>query len=99
MIEPIAQIIVRPNETEIGRLPNEDAQTLVFNTANLFALDKFSGYDRIEGGTRANFGFRYSGSFANGWTTNGLIGQSYHVAGENSFAQPDLVNVYSRDLV
>ena len=37
-------------------------------------------------------GLRYSGSFANGWTTNALFGQSYHLAGENSFASPDLVN-------
>jgi len=28
-IEPIAQIIIRPNETYAGRLPNEDAQSCV----------------------------------------------------------------------
>ena len=27
-IEPIAQVILRPNETEIGKLPNEDSQSL-----------------------------------------------------------------------
>jgi LPS-assembly protein len=36
---------------------------------------------------------RYAGSFAGGWTTNALFGQSYHIAGVNSFASPDLVNV------
>ena len=65
---------------------------MVFDATTLFERDKFSGYDRIEGGTRANVGFRYSGAFGNGWTTNGLVGQSYHLAGENSFAAPDLVN-------
>src|SRR5204863_3632968 len=30
-IEPIAQIIVRPDEPRIGRLPNEDAQSLIFD--------------------------------------------------------------------
>jgi lipopolysaccharide assembly outer membrane protein LptD (OstA) len=29
---------------------------MVFDTSNLFAVDKFSGYDRIEGGGRANVG-------------------------------------------
>ncbi len=31
-IEPIAQIVIRPNEARAGRLPNEDAQSLVFWT-------------------------------------------------------------------
>ena len=31
-------------------------------------------------------------AYGNGWTTNALFGQSYHLAGENSFAAPDLVN-------
>ncbi|MCD2470687.1 LPS-assembly protein LptD [Jiella sp. MQZ9-1] len=90
VIEPIAQIIVRPNETQIGTLPNEDAQTLVFNTANLFSLDKFSGYDRIEGGTRANLGIRYAGTFEGGYSIDAVIGQSYQLAGLNSYAQRDL---------
>ena len=30
-IEPIAQLILRPNETDIGKFPNEDAQSLVFD--------------------------------------------------------------------
>ena len=95
VLEPMAQLFARPNESYVGGLgiPNEDAQSFVFDAASLFERDKFSGYDRMEGGTRANLGFRYSGSYGNGWTTNALFGQSYQLAGENSFAQPDLVNV------
>ncbi|HEV2504197.1 MAG TPA: LPS-assembly protein LptD [Mesorhizobium sp.] len=95
IIEPTAQLFVRPNESYVGglRVPNEDAQSMVFDATTLFERDKFSGYDRIEGGTRANVGVRYSGSYANGWTTNALFGQSYQLGGTNSFAQPDLVNV------
>lgn len=94
VLEPMAQIFARPSESAIGGLgiPNEDAQSFVFDAASLFERDKFSGYDRMEGGTRANLGLRYSGSFNNGWTTNALVGQSYHLAGDNSFAAPDLVN-------
>lgn len=95
VLEPMAQIFARNDvdyETTLG-IPNEDAQSFVFDATTLFDRDKFSGYDRIEGGTRANVGFRYSGAFANGWTTNGLVGQSYSLAGENPFAMPDLVNV------
>ena len=92
VIEPIAQVFVRPDEMGAGQLPNEDAQSFVFDTTNLFERDKFSGYDRIEGGHRANVGVRYTGTFDNGWSFFGLFGQSYHLGGVNSFASPDLVN-------
>ena len=92
LFEPIAQIVVRPDETHIGEFPNEDAQSFVFDTTNLFERDKFSGYDRVEGGTRANIGFRYSMSFQNGASINVAGGQSFHLHGKNSFAQRDLVN-------
>ncbi len=93
VIEPIAQIFVRPNEQYSGRLPNEDSQAFVFDATNLFERDKFSGFDRIEGGTRANIGFRYNGTFDNGYGVRALAGQSFHLAGENSFASYDLLNV------
>lgn len=91
VFEPIAQIFVRPNEPLAGALPNEDAQSFVFDASNLFARDKFSGFDRIEGGTRANLGARYTGTFDAGYTLRGVFGQSFLLNGENSFKSPDLV--------
>lgn len=91
-IEPIAQVIARPNETKIGRLPNEDAQSLVFDDSSIFDWDKFSGYDRVEGGTRANLGARYSVATLGGFNANALAGQSIQLAGLNSFASRDLLN-------
>ncbi|MEZ5786089.1 MAG: LPS-assembly protein LptD [Xanthobacteraceae bacterium] len=91
-IEPIAQIIARPSETNIGRLPNEDAQSLVFDDSNLFKVDKFSGWDRIEGGGRANAGLQYIAQFNGGGSVNMLFGQSYHLFGTNSFAVGDTTN-------
>lgn len=93
IIEPIAQIYARNDEQLAGRLPNEDAQSFVFDATNLFERDKFSGYDRMEGGTRANVGVRYTGSFDNGFGVRGIFGQSYHIAGLNSYATDDLVKV------
>ena len=91
-IEPIAQVIIRPNETYAGRLPNEDAQSMVFDASNLFAVDKFSGYDRIEGGGRANVGVQATTQFDRGGSINVLFGQSYQLFGMNSFAVADLTN-------
>ena len=92
VIEPIAQVIARPNETRIGRLPNEDAQSLVFDDTSIFLWDKFSGYDRVEGGVRANLGAQYTVTGADGFSANALVGQSFQLAGRNSFRQGDLVN-------
>lgn len=90
VFEPIAQIFMRNDEALSGELPNEDAQSFVFDAANLFERDKYSGFDRIEGGTRANLGLRYSSSFSNGFKADAIFGQSYHLAGKNSFAETDL---------
>jgi LPS-assembly protein len=91
-IEPIMQMIVRPNETNIGRFPNEDAQSLVFDDTNLFAIDKYSGYDRVEGGSRMNYGLQYSANVHRFGMVNVLFGQSYHMFGQNSFSVYDLAN-------
>jgi len=87
-VEPIAQVIARPNESQVGKLPNEDAQSLTYDDSNLFRVDKFAGYDRVEGGGRANYGVQYTAQFNQGGFVNALFGQSYQLFGENSFAQP-----------
>jgi LPS-assembly protein len=92
LFEPIAQIYVRPDEDLAGGVPNEDAQSFVFDATNLFERDKFSGFDRIEGGSRANLGMRYTGTFDNGVRLRSIVGQSFHLGGVNSFASDDLVN-------
>ena len=91
-IEPIGQIIIRPNETNAGRLPNEDAQNLTFDDSNLFRVDKFSGWDRVEGGGRANVGVQATTQFDRGGFVNVLFGQSYQLFGLNSFAVFDPTN-------
>lgn len=92
-ITPIGQFIARPSEIIPAVQPNEDSQTLVFDEANLFALNKFPGYDRIEGGTRFNYGLQYTANFANGGHFNAIGGESIQVAGQNSYTLFDPTNV------
>ncbi len=92
IFEPIVQVFAGTDEGSINLLPNEDAQSMVFDTTNLFSRNKFSGYDRTQGGVRANVGFRYSASFSSGGSLDIVAGQSFHLAGQNSFAQRDVVN-------
>lgn len=91
-IEPIAQVILRPNEPDIGKVPNEDSQSLTFDDSNLFKVDKFAGYDRIEGGGRANTGVEATTQFNQFGTINALFGESFQLFGLNSYAQPDITN-------
>ena len=91
-IEPIVQVIARPNEPYAGKLPNEDAQSMTFDTSNLFSVDKFSGYDREEGGGRANVGVQTTTQFDRGGSVTAVFGQSYQLFGMNSFAVHDVTN-------
>jgi LPS-assembly protein len=94
VVEPIGQIIARPNNL-LGSesLVNLDAQSLVFDDTTLFAWDKYSGYDEFETGTRANYGGEATLNFKNGSYVNFIAGQSYQVAGTNSYATADAANV------
>jgi LPS-assembly protein len=91
-VEPIAQVIIRPNESYAGKLPNEDSQSMTFDTSNLFSVDKFSGYDREEGGGRANVGVQATTQFDRGGSVTAVFGQSYQLFGLNSFAVADVTN-------
>jgi LPS-assembly protein len=91
-VEPIAQLILRPNETDIGQFPNEDSQSLNFDDTNLFSVDKFSGWDRVEGGGRLNAGMQYTAQFNQAGSFNALFGQSYQLYGVNSYSVGDATN-------
>ncbi|HEY1362757.1 MAG TPA: LPS-assembly protein LptD [Xanthobacteraceae bacterium] len=92
IIEPIAQLVLRPSETGVGAFPNEDAQSLIFDDSNLFKVNKFSGWDRVEGGGRANVGVQYTAQFNRAGNVNLLFGQSYQLFGLNSFTLGGLTN-------
>lgn len=94
VFEPMGQVFVRPNEQYVGGLavPNEDAQSFVFDATTLFQRDKFSGYDRIEGGTRANVGMRYFGQLRQRLGNGRPVRPVLSACGPEFLAAPDLVN-------
>ena len=90
IVEPIGQIIYRPDNKKLqNRLPNEDAQSLVFDDTLLFNSNKFSGYDRLETGTRANVGLRYTVNLPDGGNVRTVFGQSYQLNGANPFREAE----------
>lgn len=88
VIEPIAQLVYREGNTTPGII-NNDAQGFVFDDSNLFSFNRFSGADRQETGLRANAGGQFQTSFDNGGWLSGIMGQSFHLAGTNSFDVTD----------
>jgi LPS-assembly protein len=89
VIAPTAQVVARPNiDYDQRRLPDEDARSLVFDDTLLFDIDKFSGYDRFETGTRANVGLEYTLQTLSGLYARAVFGQSLLLAGGNDFNDP-----------
>ena len=101
VFEPIAQIVGRPDSVGVDQseIPNEDAKSLVFDDTILFDIDKFSGYDRIETGTRANVGVRYTAQLPSGAYARAVFGESYQLAGQNSFDENSGLATRSSDYV
>jgi LPS-assembly protein len=88
VVEPIAQIIARQASIDQRRLPDEDARSLVFDDTNLFDISKFSGLDRVETGARLNIGGQYTFQANSGGFARFLLGQSFHLAGDNIYNNP-----------
>jgi LPS-assembly protein len=99
VLTPVVQMIASPSEIEDRNNGNEDAITLNFDTTNLFLSDRFTGYDRREGGVRANVGVNYTLLGENGSFFRTSLGESFHIAGENSFAAGSGLEGTSSDLV
>jgi LPS-assembly protein len=85
VVEPVAQIISRAGAAQNNKVPNEDAQSLVFDDTLLFDMNKFSGYDQIETGTRTNFGVQYTMQANNGVSVRTVAGESVQLAGKNPY--------------
>jgi LPS-assembly protein len=78
LVEPIVQLIAAPETGNSlrDRLPNEDSLDYEFTDATLFSRNRYGGYDRFDGGLRANFAVHGSWTFIGGQTLDGLIGAS-----------------------
>ena len=99
VITPVAQFITASDEKNVDEIGNEDAINLNFDTTNLFLHQKFSGEDRFEGGTRMNAGLLYSYLMPNGGFLRTSVGESFHIAGENSYGAGSGLEGVESDIV
>ena len=76
-ITPRVQIVASPPTRNLA-IPNEDARAVELEDSNLFALNRFSGYDRWEDGTRVTYGGEYALDLPR-FSIRAVIGQSYRL--------------------
>ena len=77
VIQPIAQLVLSPNCCNTGKIPNEDSRTFEFDETKLFAADRFSGLDRVDAGSRVNYGLQWSAYNKSRGHAEVFLGQSY----------------------
>jgi LPS-assembly protein len=85
----VGQLVYRGSSTTNVGITNDDAQSFVFDTSNLFTYNHFSGIDRQDTGLQANIGAHYLGNFADGSWLDLVAGESFHLAGVNAFGSSD----------
>lgn len=78
VLQPIVSAYVSPNDLNYDSIPNEDGRDFEFDVTNLFAHDRFPGWDVVESGARVNYGLQWSGYFPTGESFSALLGQTYH---------------------
>lgn len=74
VVTPRIQVVVTPPIRNLA-IPNEDSRAVDLEDSNLFALNRFPGYDRIEDGPRLTLGLDYQLTFPD-WRISTTVGQS-----------------------
>lgn len=85
ILEPLAQMSVSNSADLDPRIPNEDAQIIELDESSLFRMDRFSGYDLIEGGARLTAGGRATIRWSEGRSASLFIGRSHRFNREDAF--------------
>ncbi len=98
VIEPIVQVIAAPNGSNPGEIPNEDSRDFEFDDTNLFSLNRFAGLDRVDSGSRVNYGLKWN-LFQGSGSSEAFIGQSYALKENNNFSENSGLSDHFSDFV
>jgi LPS-assembly protein len=96
VVEPIAQAVLAPGGSNPDLIPNEDSLDFEFDDTNLFSLNRFAGRDRVDPGTRVDYGLKYTVTGAKSGFASAFVGQSYRLEKSDLFReQSGLENNFS----
>ena len=82
VLTPRFQIVASPQIRNLA-IPNEDARAVDLEDSNLFSLNRFPGYDRVESGVRFTYGFDWLFNRPN-WRVKTTVGQSVRLTDERN---------------
>lgn len=99
IFEPITSLVVSPYGGNSNTIPNEDSQDVEFDDTNVFSANRFPGLDRVEGGPRVNYGFRWGAFGSKGGHTSVLVGQSYRLKKDDTFPAGSGLEDHLSDIV
>ena len=85
-LTPRLQLVASPPTPNL-EIPNEDARSVDLEDSNLFALNRFPGYDRWEDGTRVTYGADWAIDLP-GVAVRTNIGQSYRLSTRATILPP-----------
>jgi len=74
---PRAQFVATPEISNLD-VPNEDSRSIELENGNIFALNRFPGYDRFEDGVRVTYGGEYAFDLPR-FSLRTSLGQSYRL--------------------
>jgi len=94
IIEPKTSLILGPNGMNTSKIPNEDSQDFELDPSNLFALDRFPGYDRFDTGQRFNYGMTVDYFMKNAASLKLFVGQSYSFSSYKDIPNPQKKGLY-----
>ncbi len=85
ILEPIIVAAVAPNQdNQPDKIPNEDSQDIELTDVNIFDLDRYSGYDRNDTGSRVSYGLNWSAYDKKWGRTAFLLAQTYEFNQEDN---------------
>ncbi|QIK79799.1 LPS-assembly protein LptD [Sphingomonas piscis] len=76
-LTPRVQLVLTPPTLNLD-IPNEDARAVDLEDSNLFALNRFPGYDRWEDGSRVTYGLEWALDRSR-LSFDAVVGQSYRL--------------------
>jgi LPS-assembly protein len=79
-LTPRIQVVASPHTPNLD-IPNEDARAVDLEDSNLFALNRFPGYDRWEDSTRFTYGLDWQVDLPN-FSLDTTVGQSYRLTSQ-----------------
>lgn len=88
IIEPMAQLSMSTDPDLDVRIPNEDSGTVELDESSLFRIDRFPGYDLVEGGLRLTTGAKATLRWGDSRQASLFVGRSFRDGEQTGFLVP-----------